>query len=615
MNAELKIIFDRLAKNAPFDVVPVARLRQTAKTVYMEYFTAGEEILPTGVRNPALGIVVTGSVDIKDGEGRLFARAENGGYFGFFSLLLRRPTHHQVVAIEDCLIYRVPAEEFDLLRHEFDAFDMYFAEEHEQRLRSALTKQRNEDGLMTIFARDLIRREPLTIDQTQTVQHAAQIMREHRASSILVVENDALIGILTDRDLRSRIVADGLPYTTTVGEIMTPNPVTADVGAMGHELLLIMSRRNVHHVPVCERSRPLGMVSMTDLMQAQSSNSAFLAVQIHNQQSVEGLVKQSARISDTFIQLAQADATAEAIGHVMTSIGEAVTRRLIWLAQQSLGPAPCSYAWMSFGSQGRSEQTAKTDQDNGLIFGHDYNPIDHADYFAKLADFVCDGLDQCGYVFCPGNIMATNPELRQSLEGWKHKFTQWITTPTPEALMYISTFFDLRCIDGEESLVSALQQHVLETARPNTGFLAMLASNALQFSPPIGFFRQFVLEDNGNEGKGIDLKLRGTVPIIDIARVYALANQIDSVNTFDRLRGIDRSHGISHEMARDLIDTYEYVANVRIHHQYRLLLDNKPADNFARPSDLSQFERQHLKDAFNVIRKMQGFIAQRYGAR
>ena len=267
---------------------------------------------------------------------------------------------------------------------------------------------------------------------------------------------------------------------------------------------------------------------------------------------------------------------------------------------------------MTGGSLARFEQTALSDQDNCLLMDDAFSPEAHGEYFKTLSEDVCEGLNRCGYVYCPGEIMAMTPKWRQPLAQWKKYFDSWIDQPEPKALMHASIFFDLRRLHGDVPLFRQLQAYVLEKAQTNAIFHAFMASNALTHTPPLGFFRNFVLVKDGEHDKTLDLKHSGVIPIVDIARVYALAGGIVEVNTRERLEAAEEKGLMSASGASDLRTALEFIGTVRLRHQAGQIRQGVAPDNFVPPSALSHLERKHLKDAFGVVRTMQSFLGQRY---
>ncbi len=482
---------------------------------------------------------------------------------------------------------------------------------------SAAAARRTVDphmGLVATPVRALLRREPITLAPSASIREAAEVMQAHRVSSMLLVEQDHLFGIVTDRDLRNRVIAAGLATDQPIADIATVAPLTIELRATAFEALVLMARNNVHHVPVMDGTRVVGMLTITDLTEYNSTSAVFLAGEIYKQASVEGLQRVSTRIRGLQRNLAAADATAFASGQVITAITDALTTRLLQLAEARFGPPPVDYAWVAAGSQARSEQTAKSDQDNCMILADAYEPARHGEYFEALARFVCDGLDACGYVYCPGEMMAMTDTWRQPLRSWKQLFRQWIHEPEPMALMLTSVFFDLRHVYGSTTLVDELRQDFLKRSKGNGIFLAYMVGNALSRQPPLNVFGNLTTARKGEHRGTVDLKHLGIVPIVDLARVYALAGGHDEVNTYDRLEVASQSGEVSADSARDLRDALEFLAVVRIRHQVRQIDADQPADNFLAPKELSNFERTQLKDAFAVVRTLQNVLGQRYQA-
>jgi CBS domain-containing protein len=374
-----------------------------------------------------------------------------------------------------------------------------------------------------------------------------------------------------------------------------------------------MTRLNVHHLPVLDDGRVAGILTTTDLTRFQSANAVYLVGDIHKAKDIDTLVQISAKVGELQVHLVNGGATADQVGQAVSAVTDAITLRLLELAEAELGSPPVPYAWMAGGSQARREQSSHSDQDNALLIADHMRPEDDA-YFAALAAYVNDGLNACGYVYCPGDVMAKNPKWRQPLRLWKKYFVNWIEKPEPMALMLASVFFDLRAVYDPEGLFEELHEQVLDLCRANRIFIAYMAANALKHRPPLGFFRNFVLIHGGEHDHTFDIKHRGTVPIIDLARVYALSAGIPEINTLERLEVAAEHSAVSKEGSANLIDAAEFIGTLRIRHQARLLRRGEKADNFLSPDELSPLERGHLKDAFILINTMQESLGQRYQA-
>ena len=406
----------------------------------------------------------------------------------------------------------------------------------------------------------------------------------------------------------------GLDIQRPIADIATLAPLSVDIKAPAFDALLLMARHNIHHVPVLDQQRVVGMITATDLTEQHSTSAVYMAGDIYKQTSVEGLQQVAAKIKRLQQNLAAADASAYNTGHIITAITDALTTRLLQLGEAQLGPAPIDYVWVAAGSQARSEQTAKSDQDNCMVLDDCYDEAQHGEYFKALAKFVCDGLDACGYIYCPGEMMAMTPTWRLPRQQWLDLFARWTSQPEPKSLMLTCVWFDWRAIHGNMAMAEDLHREVLQRTQGNSIFLAYMVGNALTHRPPLNWFNGLSTIRSGANRGTIDLKHNGIVPIVDLARVYALAGGDTAVNTQDRLESAAASGAISEQSARDLRDALEFLAFVRIQHQARQILQERKPDNFLHPVEISNFERTQLKDAFRVVESLQNILGQRYQA-
>jgi CBS domain-containing protein len=285
---------------------------------------------------------------------------------------------------------------------------------------------------------------------------------------------------------------------------------------------------------------------------------------------------------------------------------------LLELAEELLGEPPVPYCFVALGSMARDEQLIVTDQDNALILDDAYQSDLHQGYFEQLAEFVCDGLNECGYAHCSGGIMASNPEWRMTLAQWEECFSNWIDNPDPKALLNCSIFFDLDGVWGRVDWAEQLKSFIARRARRNNRFLASIARNALNRTPPLGFFKDFVMEKDGKHNNSINLKRRGSAPLGDVIRVHALAIGSRAQNSFERLDEVIEAGILPKGRGQDLRDSLEFISMVRIRHQAIDIESGNEPDNNIEPETLSDFERRHLKDAFQILSNAQNFLKYRY---
>ncbi|SFR49671.1 CBS domain-containing protein [Marinobacter gudaonensis] len=618
MQAELIDIRNHMAQYPPFDEMPDKLLDQVVGGIEVVYFRAGTQILEFGESNNWLFYVRSGAVEIYRRSGELYNRISEGEIFGQFGLLMNKRVRFPARALEDTLIYKIPGEIFQLLWESDDNFADFVEIEDRSRLRSALSRREKSNELMTSKVTRLISRKPVSAPHTVRLQEAARIMTEQGVSALLLMDEEGekplLRGIITDRDLRTRALSEALPSETPISEIMSEDLITIGSSVFIFEAMLTMLHNNVHHLPVMEGDEVRGVIALSDIVKYESQSSLYLVSNIYHQKDVRGLKAISQNVRDSFVRMVNEDANSHMIGSAMAGIGRSFTQRLLELGEEKLGPPPIPYCFMALGSMARDEQLVVTDQDNAMILDDSFVPEEHDEYFLALAKFVSDGLAECGYSYCTGDIMATNRKWRQPLKVWKEYFTDWIENPKAEALLNSNIFFDLDGIYGQTDFAEQLKTLVANKAANSPRFLAMLARNALNRTPPIGFFRTFVLEEDGKQQKTFNLKRRGTAPLSDLIRVHALACGSRAQNSFERLKAIGNTKLLLDDDLGNLRDALEFISIVRIRHQALAIEAGKEPDNNVRPEDLSPFERSHLKDAFQVVSNAQKFLRFRYNA-
>ena len=610
-------VLPALTSHRVWNQLDPAALAQMAPQWQLETAEVGTPLLPQGRLHSRTGLILSGAVDLHDPDLDMAVHLQAGEMFGFGATPAQHLTTWQATAATDCCIAWLAPETLSALCRDHSALAYFFPSLPGTSQAGNATHAPDSGvhlNLLGTPVRTLIKREPITLPPGTSIQAAARKMSDLRVSSVLLVEQDHLFGLVTDRDLRNRVVAQGLDIARPVSDIATLAPLTMQAQSPAFEALLLMARHNIHHMPVLDGTRIAGMITATDLAEQHSTSPVYLAGDIYKQPSLQGLVQASSRVRQLQQHLAAADASAYSTGHIITTITDAVTTRLIHLAEAELGPPPVDYVWVAAGSQARSEQTARTDQDNCLVLDDRYDEARHGEYFRAFSRFVCDGLDACGYVHCPGEMMAMTDKWRQPRQRWSEYFRQWVDKPEPMALMLTCVFFDLRAVHGKLELLDSLRQEVLARTRGHSLFLAHMVGNALKHRPPLGLFGTISRIRGGDNAGTVDLKHSGIVPIVDLARVYALAGGVAAVNTHDRLEQVAHTGEVSEQSARDLRDALEFLSKLRIDHQARQMTQGLKPDNFLALEELSNFERSHLKEAFSVVQTLQGELGQRYQA-
>ena len=452
---------------------------------------------------------------------------------------------------------------------------------------------------LAVPLRTLVTRPPLFVEPDASVQQAAQVMSAANVSSLLVRGDPP--GILTDRDLRRRVLAAGLGPDTRVRQVMSQPLRTLDSDTPVHGAMLMMLERGIHHVALVEEGEITGLVTSGDLLRHQSHSPLYLQAQLQNLDSAQQLGRYAEEVVQAVALLQGGGMGAVQIGRIVSSLNDALVQRLARLAERELGPPPTPYAWIVFGSEGRNEQIMLTDQDNALVYA-EASP-QAAAYFGALAERVVAGLLAAGFPPCPGGYMATN--WCAPLAEWVRRFDDWLHAPTPQALMEAGIFFDFRPVYGDLALEPLYA--LLDGAQHNGLFLAHLLAAARAFAPPLGLFNRIRSEDGL-----IDIKHGGLAPISGLARALALAAGSRERSTLERLAAAQAGSQLSAEGAGDLAAAFTDFLELRLRRQLLAHAAGQPLDNNIDVNALPAREQKQLRDALVRVRELQDAIGGGY---
>ncbi|MDO9279366.1 MAG: DUF294 nucleotidyltransferase-like domain-containing protein [Polaromonas sp.] len=619
MQVEQIEILDFLRGLPVLQGLPEEALQRAAAAVDVRYHPAGQRILEFGDTAQSWFILRSGAVEVYRRDGSLYNRLTAGGHFGEFGLLRHRRVRFPTAALEDCLLYQIPEPVFTELFEAYPDFADQVEIEDNSRLRSAVEGRDGGSEILTEPVETLVSRAAVMVDGGASARDAAKRMTDEGVSCLLVTAPSAdadapaqLVGIVTDRDLRTRLIATGLPFDTPVQQLMTPTLVSVQHEQRVSDAWQQMLRHNVHHLPVLKQEQPIGVITVSDLIRNESNQSVYLVGRILRCKNVDELVALATDVRACFLQLAQAETHAKLVGVTTSALGRSFQQRLLELAEAELGPPPVRYCLLALGSVARQEQLLVSDQDNALVLANDFDPVRHDAYFKALATRLSDGLDRCGYPYCTGGVMATNDAWRQPLRVWEQIFTRWIEQPTPQDLLNSSIFFDLDCVAGHSALIERLRHQIARQAKASPRFLASMARNALLRTPPLGFFKGFVMESDGRQANTINLKRRGTAPLVDLIRVHALAVGSSARNSFTRIKDVTAAGILPPGRGRDLGAALAFISSVRIRHMADDLTSGREPDNSIEPDNLSDFDRKNLREAFLVLDGAQQFLKFRY---
>ena len=558
MVSELSDIRSFLEHTAPFDALDRDTLVSAVRRVTVRYYRSGEEILASGGHNEHLYIVRSGSVELRLAGDDLTAHLDAGSCFA-----------NTTVALEDTLAYLLPGDLFRELRQKSTAFREFFAENESARIRNAVRdlKSRHSSLLGQRSIRELLtHRRPVSCNPDTLVSDAATLMSHHDVSTLAICTNDKLVGIFTDKDLRNRVVATGRSFDTPISAVMTPAPCTLPESANISEAMAMMAAGGFRHIPLLGPDGELfAILSATDILAHLGDSAIDTGMLVARAATPEALVAAAERIPEGFTRMDAGGFHAEHTMRFTSALGEAVHRRAAELAEAELGPPPVPYALMVFGSLARGEQLVGSDQGNG-------------------------------------GIMARNADQRLTLGEWQSRYDDWIDNPDEDKILRATIFFDMRVVHGRLEVERDLRGYVLEKVASNRLFLSYLARDAQRSRIPLGIFRNLVLEKTADGTKGFDAKAQAILPLIAIARTFALSEGISAVGTLERLAALAAAGRMAKGDAESLKDAFLLVNELRIAHQAAQLRRGKAPDNVIDPASLSPLERDYLKDAFSVIR-------------
>ncbi|MDZ4164751.1 MAG: DUF294 nucleotidyltransferase-like domain-containing protein, partial [Smithellaceae bacterium] len=549
----LEDVIKFLQESPPFHLFDKAALRGIAGSLSMQFYPRDSVILNQGgPAAEAIWIIKKGGVKAlmksEQGEEVIMDYLGVGDNFGFLSLIGKERQRTTVITIDDTICYVLGRGEVLNLIETNPQFAEYFlsylSRYVERVYREMHTKSllySSADSLLyTTKAGDMAKAIVSAPEET-TIQEAAGIMARGNVSSLIIFDRRNLpVGIVTDRDLREKVIAKGRDILEPVRNIMTISLIRIDAEDSCFEAVLKMIKYKIHHLLIIKEGSLHGIMTNHDLMLLQGASPLSLAKNIENQQSIEGLVAASGRIYNLVGLLLKGGATAGGILTVVTEINDRLIRKALEIAERQYGHPPVPYCWIVFGSEGRKEQLFKTDQDNAIVY-QDPETVEEEDeaksYFSRLALFVRDSLVKVGYPLCSSDYMAGNPHWCQPLSIWKGYFSNWISDPSPDSVARSLTFFDFRPVHGKFDLADALRDSFIFNLQ-GTDFLRCMAGIILRNKPPIGFFKSVMVEKNGEHRDKFDLKQKGTIPIVDMMRFLAIAEGIKKTSTIGRLNAL-----------------------------------------------------------------------------
>ena len=623
------VVMEFLGNIMPFNELSEKTLKQVARHVKVDFFPKGTTLLTAGETEiPHLYLIQQGGVKsfITDDEGEVTLKdyRGEGAYIGALGIIRGTLANLDIETVEDTFCFLLPKKIFlDLISSE-PGFAQFYLKSFSEKIvntaytelrRHKMTRRGDEDlYLFSMQVGDIVKQQTRKVAADTTVQQAAKTMAGFRIGSLLIHEpgnEEEVVGVITDRDLRNKVLAQGMNYNEPVSTIMSSPVATVLSQSVCFDALLKMMSSSIHHLAVERQGRIIGVITSHDIMLLQGNSPYSLFKEIGKQRKIEGLYPLSKKIPEMIRNLIKEGAKSGNIARMISILNDHILERLLALLEEEMGTPPLDYCWLLMGSEGRREQTFKTDQDNAILYD---DPKDDRQrraaekYFAAFARKAIDHLVHCGYPLCPGEIMAVNPKWCQPLSVWKEHFSSWVAAPDPGELLHVTIFFDFRPGYGKSALADELRQHLNRISRQQEIYLFHLSQECLTGRAPLSFFKNFIVEKNGEHKNKLDIKRQGLTPFVNFARVLALKHGVKETNTLARLRVLCWEKVISEELWADAVDAYEMQMQLRLIHQLHQLESGILPDNHIDPAELSDLEKRMLRDAFEVIERLHGLL-------
>jgi len=621
-------VLEFLRRHAPFDQMDPEHLEFLAKRLKLTFYARGERITdPKGGPASRFYVIKQGLVrgETPSEDEQVSGNAWElvpGECFPIGALLSRRPVRTVHRAAEDTFCFELERDDFNQLiklSPEFNDFctrrlASLLDQVHRQVQASAATGLGGDTSL-NITLGERLRREPVACRAETPIREALEAMAHENVGSIVVVdEHMHPLGMFTLHDLLARVSLPGRGMDEPMSEVMSPEPITLPPSAFAFEAAMLMANHGFHHVCVVERGRLKGVISERDLFSLQRVGLVNLSRAIAHAEGIPALAALGKDIHQLITQMIAQGVQVEQITQIITLLNDNIARRIIEICGQEFAPPPVPFTWLAFGSEGRQEQTLKTDQDNGILFevpkGMSAETIRQE--LLPLARRINEALDECGYPLCTGNIMASNPECCLSAEEWRTRFTRWVDQGNPEHLLKSSIFFDFRVIEGNAAPAEALRAWLRDKVAGNSRFLHQMAANALRNRPPLGLVRDFVVSGDAAHPNTLDLKMQGLTPFVDGARILALAHRVDETSTLARINALARHHHVPTGEAKAWNQAFTYIQLLRMRHHRNQTARDEQTSNRINPDTLNELDRRILKEAFRQARKLQSRIALDY---
>ena len=607
----------------PFSGLPEKALGALSFHIIVRYYPKGETVFKEGSEPLEYLYLIRKGAVVLEVEGREIDFLQEGDVFGYPSLLSENPPTSTARTVQDTILYLIPKEIFLKLTEKYEEFELFFAKSLAQKLSATMKMIKvpakevgSLERFLTLKIKDVRVNPTPTIPAESSVLEAARIMKNQNLSCVFVDGKEK--GIVTERDIIKRVVAEGRdPKDTRLSEIMSCPVIHVDEESFLFEAMVEMASRNIRRIAVSRGGKLVGTLEDKDIIAHESKNLLVMIKEIERAREIDDLKYVYSLVDDMVLDLFTQGLKVNYIGRLISEINDKIMAKAVFFTIKDLQmEPPVPFSIMVLGSEGRREQTLKTDQDNALIYDDTYPmlDVDVEDYFERFSRRYTDILIEIGFPPCPGNVMVSNPEWRMGTTVWKERLAEWFSKPEPEHTLRLGIFFDFRNTFGSTELVEDLREFVFSSLEGNDLFIAYMLLDAIRFKPPIGFMSRFVLESKGEHKGELDIKKGGIFPITQGVRALALKGRIRATQTLDRIDALLERGLLPSDLGSDLKEAYTYLQTLRLRSQIEKVKEGKEPDNYVNPDRLGKLERDLLRDSLKIVDEFQSFIERRYTA-
>jgi CBS domain-containing protein len=616
--------FQFLKNILPFSLLPEDEIEAiSSKVTLVKYPKDSMLFVQDQTRVENLYIILKGAAEryYEESDRKIRgALSGEGTVYGGISMLLNDNIAVRTLRVnEDSDFYVLPKVDFLHLCAKYDAFYQYFTATFGKRMMDnayaelilkSIQPEQESVQVFNLPVSQLVKEKPLFCDEEHSIRQSSLMMLEYDTGAIFVRNKKGhYVGLITESDLAKKVIPNDMDTNRSVSFIMSSPIQAISEQALLYEAHLAMIAKDIRHLAIENSEGQIaGIISRRDLLLAQAQSPSFTIFEIATALKVEDVYQKHKKLPNIINGFLESGATVKNITRYITTFSDTILNKLVEFALDEMGPAPCRFAFMIMGSEGRREQTLKTDQDNAIIFEDisDKKILEQVqEYFLNFGEKVCGWLDRSGFEYCKGEIMAKNPKWCQPLSVWKKYFSSWIFIASPEDLLESSIFFDFRGGYGDNELIKALKNFLKDSLIGWAGFFRHLTENALYYKPPLGFFGNILVESKGKHRDTFDIKA-AMMPVIDFARIYGLKHHVEETNTQERLFKLHLLKVLNWEEYNELEQAYSFLMQLRFRHQVQMVTREKVSpDNFVNLKKLSRIEQAMLKEIFKRIDKFQ----------